>query len=349
MQTYIVSHTIFTISVMICASPLVVAQERLINSSDSSNWIEVASQYLDESELRSQLSHDQYMFFRYVYDLSNYTYANAFYQCSHVTVSNKGIVERYSENEEPERYWDDETLAWMNENREYVIGQIRRFQRNWRQIPEASIQQIYMPIFALTLAYLQDHTSTSWLRDGFVFAPGCHYNGEGSYPHSYFDKHKNQFHLVFGDAIKYLTQLPLDQAIELDDEELKSILQRSEKPHVVDAAIQLYILYEVRPDIAKKRVFEQFRHASIGERLNLSLTIDEFILEDRFSLKNILAKMGSPEGTTDYELTYLMTYTHQQVKDIRYILTFDRDVVTSTRFMVKSNDGSWEEHAAAEL
>ena len=162
---------------------------------------------------------------------------------------------------------------------------------------------------ALLLGYFKSAKALVVLQKWFIESESF-YGWESSFPDALA---YNQFpeHHSYEEAIKHITGKPINKVIQLTEEQVATLVQRYRGGHIAGSEAALYVLFKLKPDVAREEVFRKFRKVSkaprdkrFNERFGLSILIKNHFLPKGLLKTEVRKMLGEPDRIQNHSWSY---------------------------------------------
>ena len=180
-------------------------------------------------------------------------------------------------------------------------------------------------VAALLLGYFKEPKALPDLQKWFI--ESAHFYGwEGGWSELGY----NQFpvHHCYEEAIKHITGKPINEVIKLTDEQVMQLVQGYRQPKSYGDASKLYVLFRLKPHIAREEATRKFRNLKRkGERFRLCHLMKD-LLPEEFSPTEARRLLGEPDKVGGSSWFY--DCGNSPIDDAPHVLTitFENDRVT---------------------
>ena len=118
-------------------------------------------------------------------------------------------------------------------------------------------------VAALLLGYLKEPKALPDLQRWFIEYDGF-YGWEGGWDE--LNYYLFPSHHCYEEAIKHITGEPINEVIKLTDEQVTQLVQGYRQAESYDQTSKLYVLFRLKPHIAREEATQKFRHSTKEER-----------------------------------------------------------------------------------
>ena len=177
-------------------------------------------------------------------------------------------------------------------------------------------------VAAFLLGYFMEPKALPDLQKWFIETDNF-YGWEGNWNQLAY----NQFptHHCYEEAIKHITRKPINEVIELTDEQVTQLVQAYRQAKSYGDASKLYVLFRLKPHIAREEAAQKFRNSTKEKRFRFCLLMPD-LLPTELLLTDVRRLLGEPDkvreslwfydcGTSWIDGPYVLT------------ITFDNDVI----------------------
>ena len=119
---------------------------------------------------------------------------------------------------------------------------------------------------ALLLGYLKEPKALPDLQKWFIESDSS-YGWEGNWNELHYERFPDRH--CYEEAITYITGKPINEVIKLTDEQVTQLVQGYRQAKSYDQAPKLYVLFRLKPHIAREEATREFRNSTKQERFRL--------------------------------------------------------------------------------
>jgi hypothetical protein len=188
---------------------------------------------------------------------------------------------------------------------------------------------------ALLLGYFKSAKAIPVLQKWFIESESF-YGWESSFPDALA---YNQFpeHHSYEEAIKHITGKPINKVIQLTEEQVTKLVQRYRGGHIAGSEAALYVLFRLKPDVAREEVFRKFRNAAqdrrFNERFGLSILIKNHFLPKGLLKTEVRKMLGEPDKIQDSSWSYDCGRGVVGTRPYVFRIAFDNNRIVKTDIM----------------
>ena len=146
-------------------------------------------------------------------------------------------------------------------------------------------------VAALLLGYFKEPKALPDLQKWFIESDSF-YGWEGGW--NELDYYQFPVHHCYEEAIKHITGKPINEVIKLTDEQVKQLVQGYRQPKSYDHASKLYVLFRLKPHIAREEATRKFRNLAKEERFRFCHLMPD-LLPRELSLTEVRRLLGEPD------------------------------------------------------
>ena len=177
-------------------------------------------------------------------------------------------------------------------------------------------------VAALLLGYFKEPKALADLQKWFIES-GSFYGWEGNWNALCYSQFP--IHHCYEEAIKHITGKPINEVIKLTDEQVTQLVQGYRQARVYGRASILYVLYRLKPHIAREEATRKFRNLAKEERFRFCHLMEDLLPID-LSVTEVRRLLGESDKVR--ESTWFYDCGNSPI-DVPYVLTitFDNDRV----------------------
>ena len=146
-------------------------------------------------------------------------------------------------------------------------------------------------VAALLLGYFKESKALPDLQKWFIESDSF-YGWEGNWNELDYYQFPNRH--CYEEAIKHITGKPINEVIKLTDEQVMQLVQGYRQPKSYDHASKLYVLFRLKPHIAREEATRKFRNATKEERFRFCHLMPD-LLPRELSLTEVRRLLGEPD------------------------------------------------------
>ena len=177
-------------------------------------------------------------------------------------------------------------------------------------------------VAALLLGYFKEPKALPDLQKWFIESDSF-YGWEGGWNELSYYQFPN--HHCYEEAIKHITRKPINEVIKLTDEQVMQLVQGYRQPKFYDHASKLYVLFRLKPHIAREEATRKFRNATKEERFRFCHLMPD-LLPRALSLTEVRRLLGEPDRVR--EASWYYDCGNSPIDDPHVLtITFDNDKV----------------------
>ena len=170
-------------------------------------------------------------------------------------------------------------------------------------------------VATLLLGYFKESKALPDLQKWFIESDSF-YGWEGNWNeldyYQFPDRH------CYEEAIKHITGKPINEVIKLTDEQVMQLVQGYRQPKSYDHASKLYVLFRLKPHIAREEATRKFRNATKEERFRLCHLMPD-LLPRELSLTEVRRLLGEPDRVR--ESSWFYDCGNSPIANNPYVLT----------------------------
>ena len=177
---------------------------------------------------------------------------------------------------------------------------------------------------ALVLGYFKEPKALPDLQKWFIESDGF-YGWEGGWDELNYSQFPS--HHCYEEAIKHITGKPIEEVIKLTDEQVTQLVQGYRQAKSYDQVSKLYVLFRLKPHIAREETTRKFRNSTKEKRFRFCHLMQD-LLPREFLLTEVRRLLGEPDKVRDSSWFY--DCGNSPVDGAPHVLTitFDNDRVT---------------------
>ena len=177
---------------------------------------------------------------------------------------------------------------------------------------------------ALVLGYFKEPKALPDLQKWFIESDGF-YGWEGGWDELNYSQFPS--HHCYEEAIKYITGKPINEVIKLTDEQVTQLVQEYRQAQSYDQAPKLYVLFRLKPHIAREEATRKFRNSTKEKRFRFCHLMED-LLPRELMLTEVRRLLGEPDKVR--ESSWFYDCGNSPIDDAPHVLTitFDNDRVT---------------------
>ena len=170
-------------------------------------------------------------------------------------------------------------------------------------------------VAALLLGYFKESKALSDLQKWFIESD--HFYGWGG---GWDELNYQQFprHHCYEEAIKHITGKPINEVIKLTDEQVTQLVQGYRQAKSYERRSKLYVLFRLKPHIAREEATRKFRNATKEERFRFCHLMPD-LLPRGLSLTEVRRLLGEPDRVR--ESSWLYDCGNSPIDNNPYVLT----------------------------
>ena len=177
-------------------------------------------------------------------------------------------------------------------------------------------------VAALLLGYFKESKALPDLQKWFIESDSF-YGWEGNWNeldyYQFPDRH------CYEGAIKHITGKPINEVIKLTDEQVMQLVQGYRQAKSYDHISKLYVLFRLKPHIAREEATRKFRNATKEERFRFCHLMPD-LLPRELSLTEVRRLLGEPD--TVRETSWFYNCGNSPIDNPHILtITFDNDKV----------------------
>ena len=179
-------------------------------------------------------------------------------------------------------------------------------------------------VAALLLGYFKESKALPDLQKWFIESDSF-YGWEGNWNELDYYQFPNRH--CYEEAITHITGKPINEVIKLTDEQVMQLVQGYRQPKSYDHASKLYVLFRLKPHIARKEATRKFRNSTKEERFRFCHLMPD-LLPRELSLTEVRRLLGEPDrvrksswfydcGNSPIDRPHILTITFDNDKVIK--------------------------------
>ena len=180
-------------------------------------------------------------------------------------------------------------------------------------------------VAALLLGYFKEPKALPDLQKWFIESDSF-YGWEGAW--NELGYHQFPLHHCYEEAINHITGKPINEVIKLTDEQVRQLVQGYRQPKSYNDASKLYVLFRLKPHIAREEATRKFRNSTKEERFRFCHLMPD-LLPKGLLLTEIRRLLGAPDR--DRDSSWFYDCGNSPLDDLHVLtITFDNDRVIKT-------------------
>ena len=179
-------------------------------------------------------------------------------------------------------------------------------------------------VAALLLGYFKEPKALPDLQKWFIESDSF-YGWEGGWDELNYSQFPS--HHCYEEAIKYITGKPINEVIKLTDEQVTQLVQGYRQAKSYDQAPKLYVLFRLKPHIAREEATRKFRNSTKEERFRFCHLMPD-LLPTELLLTEVHRLLGEPDrvgesswfydcGTSPIDNPHVLTITFDNDRVIK--------------------------------
>lgn len=170
-------------------------------------------------------------------------------------------------------------------------------------------------VAALLLGYFKESKALSDLQKWFIESD--HFYGWGG---GWDELNYQQFprHHCYEEAITHITGKPINEVIKLTDEQVTQLVQGYRQAKSYERRSKLYVLFRLKPHIAREEATQKFRNLTKQERFRFCHLMPD-LLPRGLSLTEVRRLLGEPDRVR--ESSWLYDCGNSPIDNNPYVLT----------------------------
>ena len=176
-------------------------------------------------------------------------------------------------------------------------------EKRWSQVVDIMLVRLRdggSKVAAFLLGYFMEPKALPDLQKWFIETDNF-YGWEGNWNQLAY----NQFptHHCYEEAIKHITGKPINEVIELTDEQVTQLVQAYRQAESYGDASKLYVLFRLKPHIAREEAAWKFRNSTKEERFRFCHLMQD-LLPTELLLTEVRRLLGEPDEVRDSSWFY---------------------------------------------
>ena len=155
-------------------------------------------------------------------------------------------------------------------------------------------------VAALLLGYLKEPKALPDLQKWFIETDHF-YGWEGGWDE--LNYYQFPSHHCYEEAIKHITGKPLNEVIKLTDEQVTQLVQEYRQAKSYDDTSKLYVLFRLKPHIAREEATRKFRNSTKEERFRFCHLMPD-LLPKGLLLTEVRGLLGEPDEVRESSWFY---------------------------------------------
>ncbi len=179
-------------------------------------------------------------------------------------------------------------------------------------------------VAALLLGYFKESKALPDLQKWFIESDSF-YGWEGNWNELDYYQFPNRH--CYEEAITHITGKPINEVIKLTDEQVMQLVQGYRQPKSYDHASKLYVLFRLKPHIAREEATRKFRNSTKEERFRFCHLMPD-LLPKGLLLTEVRRLLGEPDrvresswfydcGNSPIDRPHILTITFDNDKVIK--------------------------------
>lgn len=156
------------------------------------------------------------------------------------------------------------------------------------------------PLYALLLGYFKESQALPDLQKWFIESDWF-YAWEGNWNELAYNQFPN--HHCYEEAIKHITGKPVNEVIKLTDKQVAQLVQEYRQAESYDRASKLYLLFRLKPHIAREEATRKFRNSTKEKRFRYCHLMPD-LLPRGLSLTDVRRLLGEPNRVLESSWFY---------------------------------------------
>ena len=195
---------------------------------------------------------------------------------------------------DPQEEWDRE-LLWDKADRLFL-------EKRRDQVVEMMLAKLRggSQVAALLLGYFKEPKALPDLHKWFIETDN-YYGWEGSWNELSYGCYP--VHHCYEEAITHITGKPINAVIKLTDAQVTALVEKYRRAQVGRDAKKLYVLFRLKPDIAREEAARKFRGATTAERFWLCMMMYD-LLPKGLLLTEVRRLLGTPDRVQESSWFY---------------------------------------------
>lgn len=175
-------------------------------------------------------------------------------------------------------------------------------------------------VAALLLGYFKEPKALSDLQKWFIESDHF-YGWEGNWNRLSYEQFPDRH--CYEEAIKHITGKPINEVIKLTDEQVTQLVQGYRQARFYGSASKLYVLFRLKPHIAREEATRKFRNLTKEERFR-SCHLMQDLLPKGLLLTEVRGLLGEPDEVR--ESAWFYDCGNSPIDDPHALtITFDND------------------------
>ena len=188
-----------------------------------------------------------------------------------------------------ELLWDKADRLFLEKRRAQVVDMML-----------AKLRDRGSQVAALLLGYFKEPKALPDLQKWFIKTDN-YYGWEGSWNELSYNCYP--VHHCYEEAITHITGKPINAVIKLTDAQVTELVERYRRAKVGMDAKKLYVLFRLKPDIAREEAARKFRGATTAERFWLCMMMRD-LLPKGLLLIEVRRLLGAPDRVQESSWFY---------------------------------------------
>ena len=155
-------------------------------------------------------------------------------------------------------------------------------------------------VAALLLGYLKEPKALPDLQKWFIESDSS-YGWEGNWNELSYERFPSRH--CYEEAITHITGKPINEVIKLTDEQVKQLVQGYRQAKSYDQAPKLYVLFRLKPHIAREEATRKFRNSTKEERFRFCHLMPD-LLPKGLLLTEVRRLLGEPDKVQESSWFY---------------------------------------------
>ena len=179
-------------------------------------------------------------------------------------------------------------------------------------------------VAALLLGYLKESKALPDLQKWFIESDSS-YGWEGNWNELSYERFPSRH--CYEEAITHITGKPINEVIKLTDEQVTQLVQGYRQAKSYDQAPKLYVLFRLKPHIAREEATRKFRNSTKEKRFRFCHLMPD-LLPRELSLTEVRRLLGAPDrvresswfydcGTSPIDNPHVLTITFDNDRVIK--------------------------------
>ena len=188
-----------------------------------------------------------------------------------------------------ELLWDKADRLFLEKRRDRVVDMML-----------AKLRDNGSQVAALLLGYFKEPKALPDLKKWFIETDN-YYGWEGSWNELNYGCYP--VHHCYEEAIKHITGKPIDAVIKLTDAQVTQLVERYRHAESGRGASKLYVLFRLKPDIAREEAARKFRRATTAKRFYFYQMMQN-LLPKGLLLTDVRRLLGEPDRVRESSWFY---------------------------------------------